>query len=266
MARAATELGVTIRLNEPVREVFFNRRRAVAVRPPKGETRADAVVVNADFGHAMTTRVPSALRRKWTDATLARKRFDTALRTAKMSGLGIDPGGDGMVEHPTIDSWLRLDSGVARSTPSLCAICPAGIGGGGLLWVTASDGTALEIEEATVGKSKAPFSGKAGTCRWPTSCRASGSGLSGLVWSHSPQNRHLIASSRMCSAQNGQFLNPRSFAMSISCEAVRVLQATICCPKQSRQDCDAAMQRVGCGSVVYRPRRVGKPSVTPPSS
>jgi phytoene desaturase len=75
MARIATELGATIRLSEPVEEILFEGRRAVGVRTASGELRADAVVVNADFGYAMTTLVPGRLRRRWTDATIARKRF-----------------------------------------------------------------------------------------------------------------------------------------------------------------------------------------------
>ena len=75
MARVATELGATLRLNEPVEEILFDNRRAVGVRTANGEWRADAVVVNADFGYAMTQLVPEQLRRKWTDATIASKRF-----------------------------------------------------------------------------------------------------------------------------------------------------------------------------------------------
>ncbi len=75
MARVATELGATIQLDAPVAEILFEGRRAVGVRTARGEQRADAVVVNADFGHAMKTLVPDRLRRRWTDATLARKRF-----------------------------------------------------------------------------------------------------------------------------------------------------------------------------------------------
>ncbi len=75
MARVATELGVKIRLNEPVEEVIFAGRRAVGVRTAQGEERADAVIINADFGHAMTTLIPDRLRHKWTDATIAKKRF-----------------------------------------------------------------------------------------------------------------------------------------------------------------------------------------------
>ena len=75
MARVATELGATIRLREPVRQILFEGRRAVGVRTDQGEFRADAVVVNADFGYAMTTLVPNALRRRWTDEAIAAKRF-----------------------------------------------------------------------------------------------------------------------------------------------------------------------------------------------
>ncbi len=36
---------------------------------------ADAVVVNADFGHAMKALVPDALRRRWTDKRIAGKKY-----------------------------------------------------------------------------------------------------------------------------------------------------------------------------------------------
>jgi phytoene desaturase len=75
MARVATELGVIIRLDEPVEEILFEGRRAVGARTAQGEYRSDAVVVNADFGHAMTTLVPERLRRRWTNKTIASKRF-----------------------------------------------------------------------------------------------------------------------------------------------------------------------------------------------
>jgi phytoene desaturase len=96
MARIAAELGVTIRLNEPVEEILFERRRAVGVRTAAGELRADAVVVNADFGHAMTTLVPDRLRRRWTDATLARKRFSCS---TFMLYLGIEGRYDQLMHH-----------------------------------------------------------------------------------------------------------------------------------------------------------------------
>ena len=75
MARVATELGAKIRLDEPVEQILFEGRRAVGVRTAAGETRADALVVNADFAHAMQTLVPDRLRRRWTDNKIARKQF-----------------------------------------------------------------------------------------------------------------------------------------------------------------------------------------------
>lgn len=96
MARVATELGATIRLNEPVEEVLFEGRRAVGVRTRQGEQRADAVIVNADFGHAMTTLIPNRLRRKWTDATIARKRFSCS---TFMLYLGVEGRYDHLAHH-----------------------------------------------------------------------------------------------------------------------------------------------------------------------
>jgi phytoene desaturase len=96
MARVATELGATLRLNEPVEEILFDGRRAVGARTATGELRADAVVVNADFGHAMTKLVPARLRRKWTDANIARKRFSCS---TFMLYLGIEGRCDQLQHH-----------------------------------------------------------------------------------------------------------------------------------------------------------------------
>ena len=75
LARLAAQLGVEILLNEPVEEILFAGRRAVGVRTPAGVHSADAVVVNADFARAMERLVPDRLRRRWTNARIARKRF-----------------------------------------------------------------------------------------------------------------------------------------------------------------------------------------------
>lgn len=96
MARVARELGVDIRLNTPVREVLFEGRRAVGVRTDEGETRAEAVVVNADFGHAMTTLVPDRLRRRWTDAKIAKKDFSCS---TFMLYLGVEGRFDQLAHH-----------------------------------------------------------------------------------------------------------------------------------------------------------------------
>jgi phytoene desaturase len=82
MAEAARDLGVTIELEAEVTSLNFapgskacdsvNYRDADA-----NEIRldADAVVVGADFAHAMHRLVPDRLRKRWTDKKLAAKKF-----------------------------------------------------------------------------------------------------------------------------------------------------------------------------------------------
>jgi phytoene desaturase len=96
MARIVTELGGEIRLDEPVLEVLFDRKRAVGVRTQEGCYRADAVIVNADFAHAMTRLVPNHLRNRWTDQRIARKRYSCS---TFMMYLGIDGRFDHLDHH-----------------------------------------------------------------------------------------------------------------------------------------------------------------------
>jgi phytoene desaturase len=98
MARIVTELGGEIQLDEPVEEVLFDRRRAVAVRTRTACHRADAVIVNADFAHAMTRLIPNHLRRRWTDRKIARKRYSCS---TFMMYLGVD-GHFNHLDHHTI--------------------------------------------------------------------------------------------------------------------------------------------------------------------
>lgn len=98
LARVARDMGVEIRLGEPVRRILFSGRRALGVRTDAGEIRADAVVINADFARAMSRLVPDALRRRWTDARIARKKFSCS---TFMLYLGID-GVERDVPHHTI--------------------------------------------------------------------------------------------------------------------------------------------------------------------
>jgi phytoene desaturase len=97
MARVARDMGVEIRLGEPVEEIRFEGRRAVGVRTPAGGYDCDALLVNADFGHAMSTLVPNHLRRRWTDQKLERKKFSCS---TFMLYLGIDGPVD--IDHHTI--------------------------------------------------------------------------------------------------------------------------------------------------------------------
>jgi phytoene desaturase len=75
MARIAERLGVEIVLDQPVEEILFEGRRAVGVRTLEGVSRADALIVNADFARAMSQLVPDRLRRSWTNRKIARKKF-----------------------------------------------------------------------------------------------------------------------------------------------------------------------------------------------
>lgn len=98
MARVAREMGVTFSLGEEVQEVLFDGRRAVGVKTPEGEYRADAIVINADFAHAMTKLVPDHLRRRWTDAKIEKKKFSCS---TFMMYLGLE-GRQDHVPHHTI--------------------------------------------------------------------------------------------------------------------------------------------------------------------
>jgi phytoene desaturase len=96
MARAATDLGVHIELNQDVEEILFEGRRAVGVRTQTGKFDADALVINADFAQAMTRLVPDRLRPRWTDRKLAAKRFSCS---TFMLYLGIDRVYDHLQHH-----------------------------------------------------------------------------------------------------------------------------------------------------------------------
>lgn len=75
MARLARKMGAKICVDEPVTEVLFNGRKATGVRTTKGTYEGDALVINADFAHAMKRLVPDHIRRRWTDRKIARKKF-----------------------------------------------------------------------------------------------------------------------------------------------------------------------------------------------
>ena len=76
--------------------MLFEGRRAVGVRTAAGEHRADALVINADFAHAMTRLVPDHLRRRWTDEKIAKKKFSCS---TFMLYLGIEGRYDDLPHH-----------------------------------------------------------------------------------------------------------------------------------------------------------------------
>lgn len=96
MGRIAEELGATIALDEPVEAILCDGGRAVGVRTRRGEHRADAVVVNADFARAMTRLVPESARPRWTDRKIAAARFSCS---TFMMYLGIEGRYDHLTHH-----------------------------------------------------------------------------------------------------------------------------------------------------------------------
>lgn len=75
MARVARNLGVDIRLNEPVEKVIVENGRSVGLLTSSGELRADSVIVNADFANFMTERVPQVARARWNDSKISRSQY-----------------------------------------------------------------------------------------------------------------------------------------------------------------------------------------------
>jgi len=96
MARVAQSMGVRINLGDPVEQIVFAGRRAVGVRTASGTQALDAVVINADFAHAMTHLVPDRLRRRWTDQRIATKTFSCS---TFMLYLGIEGTIPGLPHH-----------------------------------------------------------------------------------------------------------------------------------------------------------------------
>ena len=88
MAETAAGHGVKIHLGRPVRQLVLEGRKAVGLALEDGEeVRGDAVVVNADFAHAMTHLVPPGALRKYAPEKIAKKRFSCS---TFMLYLGLD--------------------------------------------------------------------------------------------------------------------------------------------------------------------------------
>jgi phytoene desaturase len=98
MARVAEEMGVEICLNEEVKAIRFDGKRATGVVTDQGEHDCDALVINADFARAMSRLVPDAIRKRWTDRRVQKKRFSCS---TFMIYLGIEGVYD-QVDHHTI--------------------------------------------------------------------------------------------------------------------------------------------------------------------
>lgn len=88
LAKLAGEKGAEVRLRSPVRQLRLQGRTVTGVELVSGEAiEADAVVLGADFGHAMTRLVPPGVLRKYTTDGLSRLQLSCS---TFMMHLGLD--------------------------------------------------------------------------------------------------------------------------------------------------------------------------------
>jgi phytoene desaturase len=130
MAEIACEMGVRIRLREPVEEIVFEGRRAVALRTANRAHRFDALVINADFAQTMTRLVPDRLRRRWTNKKIAKKKYSCS---TFMMYLGVE-GDLPQLAHHTVflakdyrRNVREIDAGVELPTEASMYIQNAGV-------------------------------------------------------------------------------------------------------------------------------------------
>jgi len=110
LARAAEDVGVTIHLNRPVRQVIVEGGRARGLQMADGERiMGDAVVLNADFGHAVQHLLPAQARGPYSDRWLERKEFSCS---TFMLYLGVDRRWDDLPHHQ-----LYLSPNIRRHDP-----------------------------------------------------------------------------------------------------------------------------------------------------
>lgn len=76
MAKIIEEEGGKIHLSTKVKEVIIEKRKSKGIKLENGEeVRGDNVIINADFGHAMTHLIKKDLLRKWTEKNLRKNCF-----------------------------------------------------------------------------------------------------------------------------------------------------------------------------------------------
>ncbi len=128
MARVAERLGVDIRLNTPIDRLTFEGTRANGVDAGGVHHAADAVIVNADFAHAMPTLMPEALRPQWPDAKIEKARYSCS---TFMLYLGIEGKLD--LAHHTVllaedyeHNLQQIEAGIIPQNPSLYVQAAAG--------------------------------------------------------------------------------------------------------------------------------------------
>ena len=96
MADIARDMGVDVRLDEPVEELHFEGRKVVGLRTRTGNHMFDSLVINADFAQAMQHLVPNHLRRQWPDQRIEKSKYSCS---TFMLYLGIEGRYDDLQHH-----------------------------------------------------------------------------------------------------------------------------------------------------------------------
>ena len=87
MGQIARDLGVEIRLNEPVKEFIFDGKTVIGARTDEGTYSAEKFVMNVDFATGMKGLIPDKLRKRWSNKKLDEKSYSCS---TYMLYLGID--------------------------------------------------------------------------------------------------------------------------------------------------------------------------------
>ena len=121
-ARVAERLGVEFRLATPVDRIAFEGRRATAVEAGGQRHPVDAVVVNADFAHAVPQLVPDEVRRRWKDRRIDAARYSCS---TFMLYLGLEGAMPPALAHHTVvlsQDYRRnireIEGGILPDVPS----------------------------------------------------------------------------------------------------------------------------------------------------
>ena len=121
MARVAARMGVEIHLSSPVDRIAFEGRSVSGIEAGGRLHPMDAVVMNADFAHAMPQLVPDRLRRRWTDRKIADARYSCS---TFMLYLGVEGSFPDLAHHTIVlaKDYLKnigeIERGIIPDEPS----------------------------------------------------------------------------------------------------------------------------------------------------
>lgn len=128
MADLAEEVGVELELGSPVEKIEVREGRVREVVTASGSRPADAVVVNADFAHAIPGMLEQRHRRGWSDRRIERARYSCS---TFMLYLGLDRPFPELAHHTValsseyLDNIREIERGELPRRPSLYLQNPA---------------------------------------------------------------------------------------------------------------------------------------------